>query len=170
MLVSDINLVPTGRQFELQAQVESNVAKKPFLLRYVFPRELEDFVSPENGDPFLAALLLPAITTRETLEIGAPVSPSLLGSVDELQTIYKSFNPKLSRVQAKALARRKQLSRNHQVSRIWLFFSCGVDSYYSILSRAGKRGQDEEAITDLIVGYGLDILYGKRNNEVFSKY
>ena len=169
MLASDIRLISAGTQCELQAQVKSDVARKRFLLRYVFPRQVESFLTPENGDPFLAGLLLPAMITGESLEIRAPVSSKLLHSVHELQTIYRSWSPKFSVVQVRADVRKIQQPEINRGRGTGLFFSCGVDSYYSLLTRTGKRLQDEEAITDLIVGYGQDLLYEKRNSNVFSK-
>ena len=41
-----------------------------------FPRAFEQVIDSKNGDPFLPALLLPAMKINETLEIPAPVSGS----------------------------------------------------------------------------------------------
>jgi len=140
--------------------MRSDASRRPFLVLYRFPRGFEGFVSPENGDPFIPALLLPAMKAHEPLEITAPVSPTLLRSVDAIQRIYRSWDPALSEVKIKAPVREKPLQRVQQRSRVGLFFSCGVDSYYSLLKNVQEHPADEETITDLIVVHGFDIDFG----------
>ena len=167
LLVSDVRVVSSGGECELQARVRSDASRRPFLVLYRFPRGFEGFVSAENGDPFIPALLLPAMKAHEPLEITAPVSPTLLRSVDAIQRIYRSWDPALSEVKIKAPVREKPLQRAQERSRVGLFFSCGVDSYYSLLKNVQEHPADEETITDLIVVHGFDIDFGRRNSELF---
>jgi len=167
LLVSDFRVVSSGSECELQARVRSDASRRSFLVLYRFPRGFEGFVSAENGDPFIPALLLPAMKAHEPLEITAPVSPRLLRSVDAIQRIYRSWDPALSEVKIKAPVREKPLQRVQERSRVGLFFSCGVDSYYSLLKNVQDHPADEETITDLVVVHGFDITFGRRNTKLF---
>ena len=95
MIASDIKIASYKGWCELQAQVKSDTTKKPFLLRYCFPPRFEELVDPENGDPFLAALLLPAMKSHEALEVPVPVSRRLLLATDEIQALYSSWDKSL---------------------------------------------------------------------------
>ena len=167
MIVSDIKVTPSKGWCELQAHVKSDTRKR-FLLRYCFPQGLEESVSPHNGDPFLAALLLPAMKVQETLEIPAPVSPELLRSAHEIQALYKSWDSTLGIVQVKAQVGEVQSSRTSRPPRRGLFFSCGVDSYYSLFKNLESHSQDEETITDLIVVRGFDIPFAGPDFTIFQ--
>ena len=167
MLVSEVKIITSGASCELQASVRSDATGKPFLLRYLFPPGYERFISVENGDPFLAALLLPAMKSHEPLEIAASISPKLDHSVDAIQRIYKSWDQTLSKVNIKAPVC-KASSSAHNHSRHALFFSCGVDSYYSLLKNLQNHPIGKEAITDLVVVHGFDIAFGRRNTRMFD--
>ena len=102
MFVTDIKLVESSDYCELQATVNSKALDEPFNLWYKFPTTCKNYLGVENGDPFLAALLLPAMRTGEGLDIPTPVSPKLLASISEVQAIYRSWEPRLSRVNISA--------------------------------------------------------------------
>ena len=168
MIASDVKIASYKGWCELQAQVKSDTAKKPFLLRYCFPPSLKESVSSENGDPFLAALLLPAMKLHETLEIPAPVSPKLLRATDEIQALCSSWDPSLSKVRISAPVWEEENSLTFRPPRNALFFSCGVDSYYSLFKNVRDHPDDEETITDLIVLRGFDNPFGPRDTSVFG--
>src|SRR3712207_5667311 len=98
MRVSDIRVLATGDGCELQGRVTSEADPdnadwfESFTLWYRFPAWCLPFLSPHNGDPFLAALLFPAMRTGERLLIPAPVSPRLLEALPEIQAIYTAFD------------------------------------------------------------------------------
>jgi hypothetical protein len=167
VIVSDIKIASYRGWCELQAQVKSDTAKKPFLLRYCFPPSLKESVSSENGDPFLAALLLPAMKLHETLEIPAPVSPKLLRATDEIQALYNSWDKSLSKVRINSPVRKEEPSVTLRSPRHALFFSCGVDSYYSLFKNVTNHPKDEETITDLIVVRGFDNPFQARRPSAF---
>jgi hypothetical protein len=157
VIVSDVKVSSFKDWCELQARVKSDHARKSCLLRYCYPLEVQEFLAAENGDPFLPAVLLPAMRTGETVEIPGYVSPRLLRATDEIQAVYKSFDKSLSYTQIRAAAREERPSPMHRTSRKGLFFSCGIDSYYSLLTNLTNHPQDEETITDLIPVRGFDI-------------
>jgi hypothetical protein len=129
---------------------------------------MQKSLTQENGDPFLAAALVPAMRTGETLEISAGISPRLLHAVDEIQALYRSWDKTLSQIRVKAHVDEGHTSVRDQPSRVGLFFSCGVDSYYSLLKNLTDHSDDEHTITDLIVIRGFDIAFS-RDARVFQK-
>jgi len=169
VIVSDIKVTSSKGYCELQAQVKSDTARKPFLLRYCFLSGVEEFLNRENGDPFLAAVLLPAMKANETVEIPTSVSPRLLRAVDEIQSLYKSWDRSLSEVRVKTSARNDRSTLMHGSSRTGLFFSCGVDSYYSLFRSFANQPGDEDTITHLIVLRGFDVPFGARDSSVFRR-
>ena len=168
MIASDIKMISSRGWCELQAQVKSDTAKKPFLLRYCFPPSFEEFVSAENGDPFLAALLLPAMKRHETLEVPVPVSRRLLRATNEIQALYNSWDKSLSKVRINAPVRKEESSVTLRSPRHGLFFSCGVDSYYSLFTNVKNHPNDEATITDLIVVRGFDNPFQARRPSAFG--
>lgn len=91
MRIFDIRSIEDDDYFELQATVISRALDAPFRLWYRFPRACKEYISTDNGDPFLPAILLPAMRTRENLEIAAEVSPRLLNTMSQIQDIYRSW-------------------------------------------------------------------------------
>jgi len=156
-MVSDIRVASFKHWCELQARVKSDYHREPFLLRYCYSLKLQEFLSAENGDPFLAAVLLPAMRTGETVEIPGYVSRRLLSASDQIQTVYRSFDESLTQTKIKAVAREEPSTRTRRTPRRGLFFSCDVDSYFSFFNNLTKHPQDEETITDLILVRGFDM-------------
>ena len=110
-----------------------------------------DGVEPDcitaDGDMFLAAMLLPAMCLGEALRIEAPVSPQLLRGADVIQEIFNRWEPR-GRQKIPVLAPEKQQARF--APGVGLFFSCGVDSFYSLLTR-------QTSVTHLLTVHGFDI-------------
>ena len=74
MQISDIALVGGEGSCELRARVSGDALREPLPLWFRFPPAYRELLSSENGDPFVAALLLPAMRVGEPLRIPAPVS------------------------------------------------------------------------------------------------
>ena len=163
MRVFDIRVVPLADTCQLQARVESDADPRgaawfaPFVLWYRFPDWCRPFLSPDNGDPFLAALLPSAMATDRTLEIAAPVSPRLLHATREIQAIYGRFDSGLSPVEVRAPLRNGPLAPKSRARNVGLFFSLGVDSFYSLLKNARDHPDDEATVSHLIAIHGIDV-------------
>jgi hypothetical protein len=111
-----------------------------------------------NGDPFVAALLVAAMRTSERLSIPAPVSPTLLEALPETQSIYAAFDKRAHRISIEANARAGEPNPvNAGKTRTGLFFSLGVDSYYSLLKNQRDHQADDKTITHLICAQGFDV-------------
>lgn len=77
-----INFMKLYETGELRAKIlhetHWSLGEEPFQLRYRYPLELETGIDRSNGDPFLAAFLIPAMLLGENLTLEAEVSPVLL--------------------------------------------------------------------------------------------
>jgi hypothetical protein len=162
MRVSQIDVVPVGEAVQLQALVASDRDPDdddwfaPFTLWYRFPRWCEPWLSAENGDPFLAALLLSAMRGRERLAIPAPVSPRLLDALPDLQAIYAAFAPRCAPIAVDAGGRDTPLPESSRDPAVGLFFSLGVDSFYSLVKNQRHHPTDDQTVTHLIAVHGFD--------------
>ncbi len=162
MRVSEIAILPTNDYVQLQARVESDRAPDDgnrfpaFDLWYRFPTWCEPYLSPANGDPFLAALLVPAMLIDEPLTIEAPVSPRLLRRLPDLQSIYQSFDNRLKRSQV-TTSRRAMSPMPAGSGATGLFLSLGVDSFYSLLKNVRDHPDDDETLSHLITLHGFEV-------------
>jgi hypothetical protein len=163
--VTDVQIVPGDVYCELRAWVESEHTPDElgwfasFPLWFRFPPWCEPFLDPDNGDPFLAALLFPAMLTDERLALPVPVSPLLRRHVADIQDIYRSFDPRLARIAIETPPAETSRSDAPRTANA-LFFSLGVDSFYSLLKNERDRPGDVETISHLISIHGFDHLYG----------
>jgi hypothetical protein len=166
MQVSNIRLVNREDECQLQAEVRTRQDPKSFLLWFRFPIALADQINVANGDPFVLALLHPAMRLGEPLEIPAPISSRLACSVPELQTIYQIWDPTLPQISVAAPVRREQFRSLSLPPRVGLFFSLGVDSFHSLLKNVDSHPDDDETITDLITVNGFDVCPGRGNESL----
>ena len=128
MIVDDLQLGFPDGQCEISARVRRKEGD-PLRLWFRFPEEFAP--ARADGSPFLAATLLKAMRDGDDLTIDAPVSPQLLGRVDELMGVYRSFIPRLERnITVRAPAEEPPPPNELTGS----FFSRGVDSWYAVLT------------------------------------
>jgi hypothetical protein len=166
MRVSEIAVNDRGAEFcQLQARVESDAAPDdeswfaPFTLWHRYPPWSRPLLNADNGDPFLAALLLPAMCSGERLTLPIPVSPHLLEALPEIQAIYTAFEPRATPIAIEASARDEPLPDVDVQPAVGLFFSLGVDSFYSLLKNQRDHPADSRTITHLISVHGFDVPY-----------
>jgi hypothetical protein len=163
MRVSQIAVIPSADYCQLQARVASDFAAddaqwfEPFTLWYRFPPWCAPYLSPENGDPFLAALLGGAMEAGERLAIAAPISPRLRDAVPDIQHIYAAFYPHVSRIPVEVESRDWPLAGGVADAGVGLFFSLGVDSFYSLLKNQRDHPADGQTITHLVPVHGFDM-------------
>jgi hypothetical protein len=161
MHVSGIEIVDGGETCELRASIECRTewvwGHEPFRLWYRFPEACRPFLSARNGDPFVAALLAPAMVLGEPLQIDAPVSAKLLASIPLIQTIYRSWDRNLHAVAVEAPVREDALPVAAGGPRAGLFFSMGVDSCYSLARSLEPAPDPRDTVTHLITVEGFDV-------------
>ncbi|MDQ4032897.1 MAG: hypothetical protein M3332_11755 [Actinomycetota bacterium] len=100
------------------------------------------------GDAFLAALLMPAMRLGEELIIDAPVSRRLLRTARTVMDIYTAWWDHLRPVHIRAEVREPDRTERPGVG---LFFTTGVDSFYSLLTDLERDGDPlHEPVTHLL--------------------
>ena len=161
MRVSGIRVIKSGEFAELHALVHHDThwvwGDAPFDLWYRYPASFSDHLSELNGDPFLAALLVPAMLLGEDLRIEAAVSPKLLRAARTvIQDIFHCWDSTMRRVEVLAPVRVVAESPALPALR-GLFFSMGVDSSYSLLKDVREHAGDGDGITHLITVEGFDV-------------
>lgn len=169
MRVTDIRIAAQHGVCELHARVKPETTSgpfggqpiAPFDLWYRFPDWCLEILDPANGDPFLAALLVPAMMLGERLEISAPVSPRLLHALPEIEAILCAFDPRHSRIDVEAPVRLDHRAAHGDPAAVGLFFSLGVDSFYSLLKNMRDHPDDRDTITHLIAVHGMDVWEGQ---------
>ncbi|MBL4820579.1 MAG: hypothetical protein JKY98_06270 [Gammaproteobacteria bacterium] len=139
MKISKIEIKSHGNQIQISCFIEN------FELWIRVPSE---YVPKQRGDPYIAALLLPAMQTGEPIELPSsyPVSPKLLRGITQLQQIYQCWFPHLKPVEIHAEVTTTDANRSGVAS----FFSGGVDGAYTLLSH-------QKEITHLVFAQGVDI-------------
>lgn len=105
----------------------------------------EMVLSPETR---IAASLLPCMVAGAPLS-SEKIDSQVLASLEEVQTIFRTWLPALSRVSLEDLGAAEKMPRFAK-SRVAAFFSGGTDSFFTLM----KHRDD---ITDIIFVHGLDI-------------
>ena len=158
MRVTDARLIRLRDfcQFEAWVTLES-VQTDPFLLWYRFPLDYMTAVNTGLNDAFVAALLTPAMALGERLRIEGVVSGQLMQSLPRLQAIYQEWNEGLSIISVESSGLDHSDAPEGRASRVSLFFSLGIDSFYSLLKNHRDHPGDEKTIDHLLFVRGFDI-------------
>src|SRR5580700_5985945 len=158
MRVTDARLIRLRDfcQFEAWVTLES-VQTDPFLLWYRFPLDYMTAVNTGLNDAFVAALLTPAMALGERLRVEGVVSGPLMQSLPLLQAIYQEWNAGLSIISVDSSGLDLSPAQEGRARRVGLFFSLGVDSFYSLLKNNRDHPGDEKTIDDLLFVRGMDI-------------
>jgi hypothetical protein len=143
-------------QFEARVTLES-VQADPFLLWYRFPLDYISTVGHGLNDAFVAALLTPAMALGERLKIEGVVSGQLMQSLPLLQAIYREWDEGLSLISVDSSGIDLSAASQRHAGHVSLFFSLGVDSFYSLLKNHRDHRRDEQSIDTLLFVRGLDI-------------
>jgi len=99
------------------------------------------------SDAFALASLLPALRVAERLVVEGPISPLLRRNLEELQGLFTAWFPEFHRVEIDAPA----LEGVSPAPDTAAFFSGGVDSFYTAITRA-------DDLDSLIYVDGLDMV------------
>jgi hypothetical protein len=150
---------------EIGAEITFDTAREgPFHVWFRMPNE---FVSEETvlqGDPFVAAMLPVAMACGEPLRVHGKVSESLFRSTPEIQDLYSRWEPLMSKIDvtADSVVADKAASASSEVG---LFFSLGVDSFYSLLHNDEPA---QKSITHLFLVRGFDIPLDAQYDRAFE--
>ncbi|MHB9881239.1 hypothetical protein ACSMXM_16485 [Pacificimonas sp. ICDLI1SI03] len=114
----------------------------------------EGLAGPENAaDPFVAAMLMPAMANGEALSAEQAISPRLHTQLPRLARIYHQWFPQLPLVDLK-LDRGTTLVR--PTGRAAAFFSGGVDSLYTVLKHINDAAALPARLTDIVYMIGVE--------------
>ena len=149
MIVDALRTAELDGMVERSARVRVETAKKPKHAehRVSFSVPTEMAAGSDDGSPFLAACLLPAMRWGEDFQIDAPVSPRLLAATEEIQTIYGCWAPELRRASVTTTG---EAPAREAAGGSCCFFSRGVDSMYS------AAAEQQERVTHLVFIADLD--------------
>jgi hypothetical protein len=158
VIISDINVGIDARGAVLSGYLRPDgPARTPFRLEFVVRDEAVFSLAP-TAEPFLACALLPAMARGEDIHVDGPVSPRLLASLPTIQAIYHSWDTSLQRVDVHVTGS----DVSPRGAGRGLFFSGGVDSWYSLLKHHGGEPRDDGPLTHLILGFGFDVKLDNR--------
>lgn len=145
---------------ERTARVRSRVHDD--VLRIVAPPGVLGPVDDASG--LLGMFLLPAMVLREGLTVDGVVSPGLLRRVEDVQTIWRTWNPHLAEVDVRVteVERDPPPPAGRQVG---CYFSRGVDSLYSATLERGE-GDDPTMLVYLL---GIDHAQSPATREVDAR-
>jgi hypothetical protein len=127
-------------------QVDTDSGSFSGRLHYRYLGMPPDDVSP-RGDAFLTCLLIPAMQAGEDLHIEAPVSPYLLSHMPRIVSLLRSWDPAFSDTRVTVSSAD---THETQAAGTGLFFTGGVDSFYSLLRDIETHGDGPEAVTHLV--------------------
>ena len=136
MNVQNVRIERSGIETILRATVRAkDAAVDGFELECIW-QGLDPEIDLCVGDALLAFLLRPAMVCGEPLDLGPhTVSTGLIGRLDVLQDLYVEWSHGLTRTQVTAPHENREVERDGTA----LFFSGGVDSWYSALT-CGTEG------------------------------
>lgn len=135
---------------------------EPFHLWYDYPHEYAKYLSRDNGDPFVAALLSSAMFLNEPLVISesAAISHQLNAAIPQIQEIYHCWDSKHSFIAVEADVR-PRVSGGRASGPDALFYSLGVDSNYC-LSKCISRSSHTSPLPELVMVEGFDVYLWER--------
>jgi len=132
VIVDDFRRSVESGLYEISARVRAESGDpEPFRLFYRFP---EQYAPPGELDasPFLPPALIWCLRHSESLTLDGPVSPRLLGELDEITGVYRSFFPSAIHgpIEVRAEAVEPPPGRELTAS----LFTRGVDSWFAVLT------------------------------------
>ena len=114
------------------------------------PERFEPYVS-DRGEPWLLLLLPCAVVARETLKLDLPVDPVLLYNLQGVQRVWQSWYDWAKPIEIEAPV----LANPVAGTETGLFFSNGVDSYFSLLGAYPDMDRTPDApLSSLLMVWG----------------
>ncbi len=154
MRLIDVGLAREGDRAALVGVVEP-VGRPATEVVFRYPAEYAPSGEP-GADPFLAALLVPALVAGEPLVLDPPVSPRLLRRTATVQDILTTWYPARRRIPVTAPVRTAAPGDAVRGRGVGAFFSGGVDSCYTLVKSRLGLPSAADPITHLIFVKGFD--------------
>jgi hypothetical protein len=127
-----------------------------FEIFYEVPAQLESALSA-SGNPWIVAMLPYALSTGEDVECSLPVDARLLENLEGLLATWIDWYPQFRR--PRLIAPRQPFAADDGFeSRTAVFFSGGIDSWFSVLRHVPEREPAAiGSVDDLVSVHGFDI-------------
>lgn len=152
MLVRDLKLEDTDGGVTLSAEIVHERDRRTHRIGYRYRGLAPDQVAA-RGDAFVTTLVVPAMVAGEDLIVEAPVSPMLLGGVARAMELINSWDPLRYRIVDVVADPEPNIEQPG--AGVGLFFSAGVDSFYSLLKNLEEHPEGPDAITHLVYVIGI---------------
>lgn len=133
------------KKWSSQAEHVLNISDREFRIYFKSTLEKIDF----SQESQLAASILPAMKCKTPIR-NYSGNLSFLKNVSTIQDIYSSWSNDLTKIPIAEGKKNDRSKKAFSNNRVGVFFSGGVDSFYSAVKNAGN-------ITDLIFVHGFDI-------------
>lgn len=164
MHVTNIRTEQDDSKTTLIADVYPDFQQDHFNLWLKVDNQFANFLSA-TGEVFLAALLIECMWQEQSLEIDGEISTKLMSHLDELMTYHQIGNPQLSKISIKA----KTVVRSTVGEQVGLFFSGGVDSFFTFLKNQEQyKDQPENQIKYFFLIRGFDIALEESQDELWD--
>jgi hypothetical protein len=131
MVVDDFHRTVESGSYEVSARIRRDGDGEEFRLFYRFPDEYAP-VGELDASPFLPPALVWCLRHSEALTIDGPVSPRLLGELDEIIGVYRSLFPASIHGPVGVSAEAHQPSPGRALTAS--LFTRGVDSWFAVLT------------------------------------
>ncbi|MBD2100208.1 hypothetical protein [Leptolyngbya sp. FACHB-261] len=154
MKLLHVKKVIVADKVRLAGTVKLESSEQEIELYFEYPERFANFVN-ESADAFVPALLLPAMSKGENLEIAGSISEKLFRNLEIIQNIFHQWYPshlKKVLVHAESLTK---LEKNSS-QKVGSFFSLGVDSFYTLLKHVNAKNNSGPALSHLIYMKGLE--------------
>jgi hypothetical protein len=156
LVVRDIRAAESAAGVTLSAQLVTPGLALPPTVWFQYPPNLAPFVV-SNGDPFFPVALLAAMRHDRRLVIESDVSSTLLAASSRIMGNYQKLpagEPHFQRIEVVA----DSAPRRDRGRMAGTFFSCGVDSFYTLLSNVARYpDEDSRSLSHLVLVHGFDI-------------
>ena len=157
MILSDVRIrpAPDPAWSRVSALLESeSPGRDPVELWVDVPSQLADQVDT-TGTPWLIAALPMAYALGEPLRVRATVDADLLRNVYCLLDVWGAWNPNRDRIRIEV----DNVSHPDPIptARVGMFFSGGLDSFYTLLRHHHCAPETRENIEELLLLWGFDV-------------
>lgn len=139
MIVDDIQRTTEDGLYEISARLRSDHELEVSRLWFRFPEHYAP-AGELDASPFLAGTLVWCLRHSEDLTIDGPVSPLLLGQVDEIAQVLRSFFPGSIRPIAVRAAQEIEPPPAERITAS--LFTRGLDSWYGVLAALDDSSLD----------------------------
>ncbi len=151
--VTNINRMVTDSKVKLTGSVYSDYRRlNNCEVWFSYPVHYYDKVTV-SANPFVAALLIPAMSLGQTLRVEGEISPKMLLGAERFMEIMNKWRPEYRPIKIEATQGDETIKNGRNIGT---FFSGGLDSFYTLLKNENTKSSSEK-ISHLIFIHGFDI-------------